>query len=186
VAEQTIALLRSINVGGTNKLPMADLRRLCCDLGFARVRTYIASGNVLFQTDLALGESAERLRSGIAERFGLTVPVVVRRVADLVAARARSPYADVGEPKFVHIVFLSGHPSDEAVAGIDLDRSPPTEFVVRGAEAHVHYVGGSARSKVTLRWLERQLGQTATGRNLPTVDKLIGLASPRKAPTHSR
>jgi len=171
-----VALLRGINVGGRNKLPMAELRALCADIGFVGTRTYIQSGNVVFTADQAPAVAADTLRLAILDRFGLTVPVVVRRPDELIEARAASPYAE-HDPKFVHIVFLSDIPQASRVAALDPERSPPGVFEVIGAEMHIHYLGGSGRSKITLPWIERELGVTGTGRNLRTIDKLIAMCS---------
>lgn len=174
-AHTLLALLRGINVGGRNKLPMADLRGLAVDLGFSKPRTYIQSGNLWFGTHLPAPAAGERLSQGILARFGLQVPVVLRTRDQLATARAASPFGHAPDPKFVHIGFFSPAPDPAKVAALDPQRSPPTEFVVIGAEAHVHYVGGSARSKVTMPWFDRQLGVVSTARNLRTVDKLLAM-----------
>jgi len=173
---RVIALLRGINVGGHKKIKMADLRRAAEDLGFARVQSYIQSGNLVFDTPLPPMSAAWMLETAIEERWGFQVPVIARRREELVAARAACPYAGQDEERLIHLAFLERTPAPEAVAALDPDRSPPTRFTVIGAEVHVHYEGGSARSKVTLGWLEKGLGTRATGRNLRTVDKLIALA----------
>ncbi len=162
-----IALLRGINVGGHNKLPMAELRALCEELGFRDVKTYIQSGNVAFDGE---GDVASALRAGIAERFGLTVPVVVRTREQVVAARQANPF-EVHD-KLLHLAFL-----DRAVdgRGLDPDRSPGDVFAVSGDVIYVRYGTSSHKSKLTLKWFEKQLGCVGTGRNWRTVGKLLDL-----------
>jgi uncharacterized protein (DUF1697 family) len=162
-----VALLRGINVGGHNKLPMAELRALCADLGFTDIKTYIQSGNVAFEAD---ADPADTLRAGIVERFGLTVPVVVRTREQLREAQANNPF-DVDD-KRLHLGFM-----DRVADGSQLDpnRSPGDVFQVIGDVIYVRYGGPSHKSKLTLKWFEKQLGCTATARNWRTVGRLLTL-----------
>ncbi len=164
---RTIALLRGINVGGHNKLPMAELRALCAELGFGDAKTYIQSGNVAFDAE---GEVAERLRAGIEARFGLRVPVVVRTREQVAAAMAANPLPV--DDKMLHLIFL-----DRVVDGSALDpnRSPGDVFEVHGDVIYVRYGVASHMSKLTIGWFEKQLGCTATARNWRTVGKLLTL-----------
>lgn len=165
-----VALLRAINVGGRNKLPMADLRALAGDLGWRDARTYIASGNLAFEAD---GEVLpQTLAEAIAERFGLSVPVVLRRPQELRWAIERRP--EELPLDRLRVVFLSDHPSPERAAALPLDRSPGDRYVLSGKELYVHY--GAKKSRLTMDWIERQLGVTGTQRNWRTLGKLLELA----------
>jgi uncharacterized protein (DUF1697 family) len=169
-----VALLRGINVGGHRKLPMAKLRELCRALGWKDVRTYIQSGNVLF---CANRPDPEALAGVIRDRFGFDVPVILRSVAELIAARGASPWSrEAATSKNVHVMFLSRRPAARAVARLDPDRSPPDRFAVVGSEVHLNCPNGSARTKLTVDWFEESLGVRATVRNWRTLERLIELS----------
>ena len=113
-----IALLRGINVGGKNKLPMAALRACFEDTGCTNVRTYIQSGNVLFTADQALAaQTARNVSTAINTRFGYSVPVITRTIEELAATVARNPYARLDtEERFLSVAFLANEPSAEPVS----------------------------------------------------------------------
>jgi uncharacterized protein (DUF1697 family) len=168
-----VALLRGINVGGHNKLPMAELRALCEGLGWSDVRTYIQSGNVVFE---AKRPDPEALARAIRESYGFEVPVILRTGPELVAARDAQPWGRAGT-EHATVVFLSARPAARAIAKLDPQRSPPDRFEVLGKEVHLLCPNGVARSKLTIDWFEAALGVRATARNWRTLGKLIELAS---------
>ena len=103
-----VALLRGINVGGRNKVPMADLREVVTSLGHTGVSTYIQSGNVLFSTaDTDNAKLAAALESAIEDRFGIWSSVVVLSRDELAQVLAANPYPDEPNPRMVHVVFLN-------------------------------------------------------------------------------
>ena len=167
-----VALLRGINVGGTNKVRMGDLRALFDALGYSDAQTYIQSGNVVFSATAQESALVAAIEAAIEETFALRVPVVVRSRAQLAAVAATSPF-DGAAPTAVHVAFLSGRPRAASVAALDPDRSPPDTFAVVGREVYLHYPNGSGRSKLTVDYLERVLGTRATARNWNTVTKLL-------------
>lgn len=169
-----LALLRGINVGGRNRVPMKELKAAMESEGFQDVVTYLQSGNVLFESqetdELAL---ADRLKTLINEQFGTTTPVVVRTFDGLDRTLSRNPYLDEeDEFKWLHVMFLDGTPDEDDVAELDPERSPGDRFSVDGREIFLHFPNGSGRSKLTIDYFERILGVTATGRNWNTVTKL--------------
>ena len=106
-----VALLRGINVGGRNKVPMTDLREVVTSLGHTGVTTYIQSGNVLFSAaDTDTAKVAAALESAIGERFGIWISVVVLSREELAQVLASNPYPDEPNPKLVHVVFLNAEP----------------------------------------------------------------------------
>ncbi len=176
----TIALLRGINVGGARKLPMADLRAFCGDLGFLDVRTFIASGNLLWSGTQpgspAARDAVAALHEGIRDRWGYEVPVVTRQAAELVAVRDGNPFPDAPQEKWLHVAFLDRAPEQAAVDALDPNRGPGDRFAVRGRHIYLCYGNGSGNSKLTGDWFERQLGVTATARNWRTLKALIELS----------
>jgi uncharacterized protein (DUF1697 family) len=170
-----VALLRGINVGGKNKLPMRELVALFEDAGCADVTTYIQSGNVVFcAAPRTAAKLTEQLRARIRERFGLEVPVVLRDAAELASAARANPFLARGdEPDRLHVMFLADAPSKAAVAALDPQRSPSDEFVVKGREVYLSLPNGVARSKLTNAWFDAKLGTVSTLRNWRTVLKLV-------------
>lgn len=167
-------LLRAINVGG-RKLKMADLRDAVAGLDLDNVGTYLQSGNLVCRIPPdrldGLGTS---ITDTIASATGLDTSAVVRTHAELAAVADSSPYP-IEDPKLVHVIFLETRPEAEAVAGLDPDRSPPDHFTCIDRELYLDFPNGSARSKLTLDWFERQLGVRGTGRNFNTVRALRDL-----------
>ncbi len=173
-----IALLRAINVGGTKKLLMADLRAMFEAAGCADVRTYIQSGNVVFRAEPTLAERIPTLiQSEIAASHGFEVPVVTRSAAELDAVVTGNPFLAAGaDPAQLHLGFLAEAPSAARIAELDPDRSPRDAFEVRGREVYLHFPNGTARSKLTVDYFDRVLGTTITIRNWRTVGKLVDMA----------
>ena len=172
-----VALLRAVNVGGRNKLPMAPLRAALEEAGFSNVSTVLQSGNVLLDADAPEAEVARRVEKLIADEFGLQIGVVVRSAAELEEVASHNPFlaADAaGDPAALYVVFLADAPAPAAIALIDPDRSPPDVVVVSGREAYLSYTNGSGRTRLTLDYLERRLGTAGTTRNWRTVLRLAG------------
>jgi len=178
VAEAYVALLRAVNVGGKNRLPMAELRAALSACGLERVSTVLQSGNVLFRSAESERVLAEQVGDAIEEAFGLRVDIVIRSAAELASVAGRNPFLaadDERDPATLHVAFLSERPAAAAVARLDPDRSPADAFAVRGREVYLSYPNGSGRSRLTLDYLERQLGSMGTARNWRTVQRLVEL-----------
>ena len=134
-----VGLLRGINVGGKNLLPMTDLARLFEEAGCAGVRTYIQSGNVLFTASRAKAEKLPGLiAGGIADRFGYRVAVLLRTAAEMGEAIRQNPFLEAGAPEnWLHVLFLAKQPDAGRVAALDPLRSPPDAYAVRGREIYL-------------------------------------------------
>jgi uncharacterized protein (DUF1697 family) len=173
-----VALLRGINVGGKNLLPMTDLARLFEAAGCAGVRTYIQSGNVLFTASRARAETLPGLiASGIAERFGHRVPVLLRTAAELGETIRQNPFLEAGAAEdWLHVMFLAKQPDAGRVATLDALRSPPDAFAVRGREIYLHCPNGMAKTKLTNAYFDSRLVTVSTARNWRTVRRLFELA----------
>ena len=169
-----VALLRGVNVGGKNRLPMADLRGIFAEAGCAGVRTYIQSGNAVFEATQDLAEAVpELVTQAILRRFGYDTVVVVRSGEELRQIATSNPFDTSGDPRFLHVAFLKDMPSDEAVSSLDPDRSPPDEFTVRGRDVYLRYPNGVARTKLTNDYLAARLQTVSTMRNWRTVLRLL-------------
>lgn len=170
-----IALIRGINVTGHRKLPMAELRELCSEIGLADSVTYIQSGNVLFRSSAAEGSIERKIASAIADRYGYTVSVLVRDPDYLHRVVAANPFGEKDE-KFLHVTLLSGIPDEEAINELSAADYGQDGFVAGERAVYVHCPSGYGTTKLTNNFFEAKLGVSATTRNWRTMNKLIGLA----------
>jgi uncharacterized protein (DUF1697 family) len=179
-----VALLRGINVGGGNKLLMADLRQVVASLGHADVATYIQSGNVVFTTtepDAAL--LARAMESAIAESLGLRPPVVVLSAGELAKVVSDNPYPAEPDLRRVHAVFLPADPEPAAFSGVaeavrqTAEQGSRDEAVLLGRTLYLHTPDGFGRSDLATVLLAKRKSPVATGtaRNWATVTKLLAL-----------
>ena len=170
-----VALLRGVNLGPRNKVPMPALRSLTESLGHNDVRTYIQSGNLVFRS-AEKGNLAARLEQAIAAELGVKAAVVLRTAGELSKAIAGNPFVAAGaDEKALHVVFLGSPPSRSAVKTLEPDRSPPDEFAVGRAEVYLRCPNGFGRSKLGVDWFEKKLGGPATIRNWRTVTTLAAM-----------
>jgi uncharacterized protein (DUF1697 family) len=173
-----VALLRGINVGGKNMLPMAALIEMFVLAKCDDVRTYVQSGNVVFTADPGMVTTLPSvLAQRITERFGLRVPVLLRSAKDLLGVTRRNPFLASGaDPEKLAVAFLADQPKARDVEALDPGRSPPDAFAVRGREIYLFLRNGAARTKLTNAYFDSRLGTTSTARNWRTVTNLAQLA----------
>jgi uncharacterized protein (DUF1697 family) len=172
-----VALLRGINVGGKNALPMKDLAAMFSAAGCEDVVTYIQSGNVVFTARPAIAAKVPAAIAGaILGSRKYRVPVVMRSADEVREVAGRNPFLAAGhDPATLHVAFLADKPKVAGVASLDAGRSPPDELVVRGREIYLRLPNGVAPSKLTNAYFDSALGTTSTMRNWRTVLKLIEL-----------
>src|SRR4051794_15276537 len=168
-----VALLRGVNVGGKNKLPMADLRELFESLGHHDVKTYIQSGNIVFSS--AKKPSPSSLEKAVAERFDLSVSIVLRTAAEMVQVVEANPFPDADD-KTLHVGFMAAKPAKSAVSGLDGAPFEPDTFAILGDTLYMHLPNGLGRAKLPA-YLDRKLKVPTTVRNWNTVNKLIAMTS---------
>ncbi len=172
-----VALLRGINLGGKNTVPMAELRRYAEEAGGANVRTYVQSGNLVFTAQHA-EPIAAAITARIEENLGLTIPVVLVTADELRDIAAANPYLREGVPeKELHLILLSETPAPDRVVKLDPDRSPPDRYTVAGRAIYHCAPNGLARSKLTNAYLDRTLGVISTSRNWRTIGSLLALCA---------
>lgn len=163
-----VAWLRGVNVGGNQRVPMAELRGVAADLGWTQVSTHLNSGNLLFRADAGAAELAVSLGTAITERFGLQVAVVVRSAAELEAVLAANPYPD-GDPSRVCVAFVDGTISVEQLERLDALRAPGERLALRAPELVVDFGAGMARSTLAAKLPVVLRPAVVTVRNLRTV-----------------
>ena len=165
----TIALLRAVNVGGTGKLPMAELKAIAEGLGFEKVRTYIASGNLLFETKFEEAAAKAKLEGRLHEHAGKAVGVMVRSAAEMAKVVADNPFAEEPGDRVVAI-FLDEPPPKSALTE---HKNLNDERIALGKrEIYVHYPGGQGTSRLII-----PAAKAGTARNMNTVEKLAEMAS---------
>ena len=172
-----IALLRGINVGGKNVLPMKDLTELIETAGCTDVKTYVQSGNAVFRSSkTAATQLAKQIAHGVAERRGFRPGVLVLSIRELEQAVAANPFPEAeSDPKALHVFFLAESPKLPNIVSLNAIKSENETFVLEGKAFYLHAPDGIGRSKLAQR-TERLLGVDATGRNWRTVTKVLALA----------
>lgn len=163
-----IALLRAVNVGGTGKLPMVELRAMCEALGFEDVQTYIASGNVIFRSRTSGQAVKQALEVALAAYAGKPVGVMLRTPDEIAGVLEANPFVDAA-PNRVVAIFLDEAPPADALDAVTHRKDEALALGRR--EIYVHYGAGMADSKLQIR-----AAKAGTGRNLNTVRTLLELA----------
>jgi|SRR5215510_858047 len=166
-----IALLRAVNVGGTGKRSMADLKAMCLDAGFTRVETYIASGNVIFESKRAASKVKSELEARLLAYTKKPVGVALRTAADMAAVLKANPFPKA-EPKFTYAIFLDHSPPRDALDHVSGQADEEIRLGTR--EIFVHYASGMGRSKLRI-----PAAKTGTARNMNTVATLAEIAAKR-------
>ncbi len=175
-----ISLLRGINVGPQKTVKMEELVALYESLDLENVRTYLRSGNVLFDSPAPEPEIlAATLGEHIALTLGLPVKVLIRTAADLRQIIANNPFlqGDAKDPKTLHVTFLSRLPSAGSVGEVNLIKDDVDSFAIRGREVYLSCPNGYGRTRFSTTFFEKKLGLVATTRNWKTVMALAAMAN---------
>ena len=160
-----IALLRAVNVGGTGKLPMTTLKAMCEEAGLSQVRTYIASGNVVFTSDADEGQIKRGLEDKLRAYAGKQISVLIRSAAEMSGVLARNPFADKPSNRTVAIFVDEPLPAD----ALDNARGVQGELMhLAQREVYVFYGDGMADSRLRIPACD-----AGTARNMNTVAKLV-------------
>ncbi len=171
-----IVLIRAVNVGGTARLPMADLREMAESLGATDVSTYIASGNLICTPSADPVGFDLALQTAIEERFGFVRDVISRSRREVLDALAAHPF-EVVSPKSSYVSFLTRAPSSEAVAAASAIPTMDDRWEVIGRDQHIRYAVSAGQPQMNTVSISRALGVAGTARNLLTVQKLIELSA---------
>lgn len=164
-----VALLRAVNVGGTGKLPMNELKAMCEELGFGAVRTFIASGNVVFTSRKSEAAIKAALEQRLEAHAGKPVGVTIRAAAEMADVLAKNPFPKA-KPNFTVAIFLDHAPPADTLTGV---RGRLDEEIRLGRrEIYVHYPSGMGKSKLVIA-----AAKSGTARNMNTVAKLAEMAA---------
>ncbi|HET7573429.1 MAG TPA: DUF1697 domain-containing protein [Gaiellaceae bacterium] len=167
-------LLRAVNLGARNRVPMAELRRLLAEAGHEDVRTYIASGNVLLRAPGPRDRVARELEELIAAAFSVDTTAIVRTPRELAAVAAARPFGR--DTSSVHVAFLATQPARDAVRRLSEADHGPDRVQLAGSDVFLHYPRGVQGARLGGARLEKLLGVAATVRNFRTVTALAELA----------
>jgi uncharacterized protein (DUF1697 family) len=164
-----VALLRAVNVGGTGKLPMRELKAMCEEIGFSQVRTYIASGNVVFSSRKSEAAIKAALEKRLEAYAGKAVGVLVRSAQEMAEVAARNPFPKAA-PNRTMALFLDRAPPADTLATV---RGRKDEEIALGRrEIYIHYGEGMAKSKLVI-----PATKSGTARNMNTVAVLAKMAA---------
>jgi uncharacterized protein (DUF1697 family) len=169
-----VALLRGINVGGNNILPMTELKALCEKAGFKNVRTYIQSGNVIFESKIAEDKVVSKIESGLKKRLQNPVSVIVRTIEELENILSNNPFPEAN-PAQVGVLFLGQKVKQSLLEGFS--KGGPEEIVLGDREVYIHFPIGMGKSKLKFP----KEAKNGTVRNINTVKKLAELGKKIKS-----
>ncbi|MEM9001651.1 MAG: DUF1697 domain-containing protein [Bacteroidota bacterium] len=176
--ENYIALLRGINVSGQKKIRMEDLRKSLSRLGLERVRTYIQSGNVVFQGRFGNEMDAEvQIKKAIMVDFGFDVPVLVTTVIGLREILEKNPFYGEVDSKQLYFVLLKNAPNDVQTDKFNQLKFENEEFQVTAKCVYLNCGAGYGKAKLNNNLVEAKLKVEATTRNLKTLEKLIEMGT---------
>ena len=172
-----IALLRGINVGGNNILPMRNLVELLESLGLSQVKTYIQSGNVVFQSESKnSAELANQISTAIGKSFGFMPQVMILEMKVFQEAITSNPFPEgESEPKTLHLFFLADVPQNPDLEMLESLKSNSEQFMLTNSVFYLYAPDGIGRSKLAAK-VEKALGVAVTARNWRSVSKIMALA----------
>jgi uncharacterized protein (DUF1697 family) len=171
-----IAILRGINVGTGRKVPMADLKKLCENMGLQNVQTYIQSGNLVFELlqPESVSELETRLQQTFTAAFGLDIPVLIRTDNEWAESIAQNPFlkeenVDIDR---LHLTCLKALPGTDLLEKIRTIQYPPDRYEIIGCNVFIFCAAGYGTSKLVNSFFESKLKVPATTRNWKTILKL--------------
>lgn len=172
-----VVLLRGVNLGARNRLTMAELRTALTEAGFAEVRTYVQSGNIVLSSEQPPSELAAAVRALLADRFGLEVPTVARTAAELAEVVARNPFGEeaASNPKALQVTFRDDDVGPDEVTALLARATANEKLAAAGREIYSWHPDGIARSKLAVAITPAKAA--ATARNWTTVMTLLEMAT---------
>jgi len=176
-------LLRGINVSGHKSIKMTDLVKLFQSLNFRNVRTYIQSGNVIFESDLVDASAiANKIEKKIKQTYGFEVNIIIRTSDELEKIVSRNPFVKEHNIEIdkLHVTFLADIPDERSVSDLDIKKDKNEKFIVKGKEIYLYCPNGYGKTKLTNATFERKLKAIATTRNWNTTNKLVEISKLEK------
>lgn len=177
--ETYISILRGINVGGQKKVLMVDLKRLFSELNFKNIRTYIQSGNVVFNCEKTNPiQLVGQIENGILEKLKFHVSVIIRTTLELKEVIRNNPYLKESniDVEKLHVTFLSDEPEKKKTEEIKEYNFSPDQFICINKEVYIYCPNGYGNTKLNNAFFENKLNVSATTRNVKTVNELVRIA----------
>jgi uncharacterized protein (DUF1697 family) len=173
-----VAMLRGINVGPHKRMKMEKLRASCEGLGLQKVKTFIQSGNIVFQaTKIAPEKLSKKIEEQIVKDFGFSADVITRSRDEMEKIIKRNPLSKPGlDPAKLHVVFHAEAPAPAAIKKLQSITEPPDQLHIAGKEIYFYFPNGVSGSSLWKHPLDRVLGVTGTMRNWKTVNALYQMA----------
>jgi uncharacterized protein (DUF1697 family) len=178
--ETYISILRGINVSGHKMIKMEALRKMYESLGFKNVKTYIQSGNVIFQaTKATTAGLAKEIAKKIQKESGFEVPIIVKEVKELESVFENNPFVNKRREDLakLHVTFLSEKPEASNIEKINAGNYAPDEFIIENDAVYLFCPNGYGNTKLNNTFFENKLKVTATTRNWKTVTELVNIAN---------
>ncbi len=176
--ETMIAILRGINVGGKRKVLMDDLKLLCSKIGLLNVRTYIQSGNIIFNSSGSNKDIEDQLENAIEEKYGFSVPVIVRTHNELISTINNNPfYTSDTDINKLHLTLLKNVPKKEGIIQAQTFNYNPDLFSIENKDVFIYCEGKYHQTKLSNTFFEKQLKVQASTRNWKTILKLLELSN---------
>jgi uncharacterized protein (DUF1697 family) len=174
-----IALLRGINVGGQKSIKMADLKKLFEDLGLINVKTYVQSGNVIFDYDMVeVSVLADKIEEKINQIYGFSVKTIIRTRDEIGEIISNNPF--VMEPAIeidkLHITLMLEVPAPNAVLSLDVKKEENEKFLIISREVYLYCPNGYGNTKLNNALFEKKLKTVATTRNWRIINKLLEMS----------
>lgn len=163
------AFLRAVNVGGTGKLPMQELKDMCAAIGFSETKTYIASGNVVFRSNMSAKDVKQDLEAALFNYAKKEVGVIVRTASELKKVLDQNPFPNE-KPNFTVAILLDKKPAKNTIESATGQKDE--QIVLGTKEVYVHYTSGQSNSKLKL-----DAQKQGTARNMNTIKKMVELSS---------
>jgi uncharacterized protein (DUF1697 family) len=172
-----IALFRGINVGGHNVLPMKNLVALLENVGAQNVKTYVQSGNAVFQSEETSAPMlSNTISATIKKYYGIEPQVLLLEPEEIEKAVGSNPFPEAeSEPKTLHLFFLSSMPKNPDFAALESIKTNRERFALKDGVFYLHAPDGIGRSKLAAN-AEKLLDVSMTGRNWRTVSRIMGMA----------
>ena len=174
-----ISFLRGINVGGHAKIKMKDLAELYESLGFKNVRTYLQSGNAVFESNSESDKISKKIETGIQKQFDLSVKVMIRTPEEIKRIIKNNPFLKrkAIDIERLHVVFLSEKPEPALIKDLKVNKKESEEFIISGSEIYLYFPEGMGTAKLQPGILEKKLNVAATARNWNTVNALAEMSN---------
>ncbi len=171
-------MFRGINVSGHNIIKMEKLRASLITLGFGNIKTYVQSGNVVFEAaNDSAGNLSKKIEQKIMRDYGFSVPVFLMTSKKLEETVKRCPFlkaTNIDHSK-LHVTFLSDDPPETALEQLQPSDVKPEQLGIVGREIYLYCPDGYGRTKLSNTAIEKQLSVRATTRNWNTVNTLLAM-----------